>query len=110
MSEKLHELVYYRNEDGPATWNCFDCSEVVYTQVNGSAINWVVKAQEEHVCPTDLAEKRLPGVVEELEVFLKEKGIQIEIHWLTQTTAELAVVDTETRVAWHLGERPLSGE
>lgn len=110
MSKELHELIYYRNEDGTARWNCFDCNETVHTAIDGASITWVVKAQEEHVCPTDLAEKRLPGVVEELKAFLKEKGIQIEIHWLTQTTAELAVVDTETRVAWHLGERPLSGE
>ncbi len=107
MSEKLHELVYYRNEDGPATWNCLDCSEVVHTQVDGAAINWVVKAQEEHVCLVDLAKDRLPGVIEELKDFLKEKGIQIEIHWLTQTTAELAVVDTETRVARCLGVQEL---
>ncbi len=108
MSRELNELVYHRNENGPPTWNCLDCGEVVHTQVDGAAINWVVKAQEEHVCLVDLAKDRLPGVIEELKDFLKEKGIQIEIHWLSHTTAELAVVDVATRV--YLGAEELGSE
>ena len=110
MSKELHELIYCRNGDGPHTWDCHDCGETVYTAVDGASITWVVKAQEEHVCPFDLAEKRLPGVVEELKAFLKEKGVQIEIHWLTHTTAELSVVDGKTRAALHLGAEELRGE
>lgn len=110
MKKEPHELVFHPGGEGKApTWDCVSCGETVHDQVNGGGIACLVKAQEEHVCPRDLAKKRLKDDVARIEELLDELGVSIQIYEDSyySGSAELMIVDNKTRVEHLLGTEGL---
>lgn len=99
MSEKEpHELVFDHREQGSPTWNCRSCGEIIQTSFSGLSLDTLQQKQVDHVCPKDLAKKRLRETVSRLEKYLDELGVRIEIYEDSyySGSAELMLVDTKT--------------
>ena len=105
--EDLPELVFRYQEDGSPAWHCATCGEIVHEQVDGASLFWAVKAQKEHVCPHELARKRLSIDRIRLREVLDELGVRIELHWSGYQDAELMLVDKKTNQHLLLGSETL---
>ncbi len=104
QSKKLHELVSHQDEDGVWNYHCADCGQAVHRVVGGQALHWVTKSQAEHECPNDVAKAMLPHHAKKIKDLLDELGVSIGIHEDSyySGSAELVLVDNETRVAYLL--------
>lgn len=105
MKKEPHELVYQPGKEGQApTWDCVSCGEEVYRQFGGGHLGRLIEVQKEHVCPRDLAKKRLKDDVARIEELLDELGVSIQIceDRYYSGSADLMIVDNKTRVERHL--------